>query len=65
MRHPDDQWDIVSSVGWTALMVAAGRAVETHRPQPLVEDPYAELFVARAAPRRCRRRRSRRGGAAR
>ncbi len=48
MRTPNDQWDIVSSVGWTALMVAAGRAVETHRPEPLVEDPYAELFVARA-----------------
>lgn len=48
MRTPNDQWDIVSSVGWTALMVAAGRAVETHRPDGLVEDPYAELFVARA-----------------
>ena len=29
-------------------MVAAGRAVESHRPAPLVEDPYAELFVQRA-----------------
>ena len=48
MRTPNDQWDIVSSVGWTALMVAAGRAVETHRPEPLVSDPYAELFIARA-----------------
>ncbi|WP_018335069.1 SAM-dependent methyltransferase [Actinomycetospora chiangmaiensis] len=48
MRTADDRWDIVSSVGWTALMVAAGRAVESHRPDPLVEDPYAELFVARA-----------------
>lgn len=48
MRTPNDQWDIVSSVGWTALMVAAGRAVETHRPEPLVEDPYAEMFIARA-----------------
>ena len=34
-------------------MVAAGRAVETHRPEPLVEDPYAELFVARAEWRAC------------
>ncbi|GAA4845033.1 class I SAM-dependent methyltransferase [Actinomycetospora corticicola] len=48
MRTANDRWDIVSSVGWTALMVAAGRAVESHRPDPLVDDPYAELFVQRA-----------------
>jgi hypothetical protein len=48
MRRADDQWDIASSVGWTALMVAAGRAVETHRADGLVDDPYAEDFVARA-----------------
>lgn len=29
-------------------MVAAGRAVETHRSDGLVNDPYAELFVAKA-----------------
>jgi methyltransferase (TIGR00027 family) len=48
MRTAHDQWDIASSVGWTALMVAAGRAVETHRADGLVDDPYAEDFVARA-----------------
>ena len=40
-----EQWDIVSSVGWTALMVAAGRAVETNRADGLVRDPWAERFV--------------------
>lgn len=48
MRTAGDQWDIVSSVGWTALMVCAGRAVETHRPDGLVDDPYAERLVRRA-----------------
>jgi methyltransferase (TIGR00027 family) len=48
MRTADDQWDIASSVGWTALMVAAGRAVETNRDDGLVDDPYAEDFLARA-----------------
>ncbi|MFF7031543.1 SAM-dependent methyltransferase [Streptomyces albidoflavus] len=36
-------------VGRTALMVAAARAIETHRPDALARDPYAEHFV-RAAP---------------
>lgn len=44
----NDQWDIVSSVGWTALMVTAGRAVDTRRPDRLVNDPFAERFVDRA-----------------
>lgn len=39
------QWDIVTGVGITALGVAAGRAMETHRPDGLVTDPYAEAFV--------------------
>ena len=46
MSVAHEQWDIVSSVGWTALMVAAGRAVETHRSDGLVRDPWAERFVA-------------------
>jgi methyltransferase (TIGR00027 family) len=44
------QWDIVTGVGLTALAVAAGRAMETHRPDGLVSDPYAEAFVRAAAP---------------
>lgn len=44
------QWDIVTGVGITALGVAAGRAMETHRPGGgLVTDPYAEAFVRAAA----------------
>lgn len=42
------QWDILSGVGITALLVAACRAIETHRPDSLVNDPYAEVFVAAA-----------------
>ncbi|MFD3523490.1 class I SAM-dependent methyltransferase [Streptomyces sp. NPDC058653] len=36
-------------VGVTALLVAAARAIETHRPDSLAQDVYAEHFV-RAAP---------------
>lgn len=36
-------------VGLTALMVAAARAIETHRPDCLARDEYAEHFV-KAAP---------------
>ncbi|MBX7434192.1 SAM-dependent methyltransferase [Mycobacterium sp. Y57] len=44
MRTGDDSWDITTSVGWTALFVAAARALEAHKPAPLAVDPYAELF---------------------
>lgn len=44
------EWDIVTGVGITALGVAAGRAMETHREGGLVSDPYAEAFVRAAAP---------------
>lgn len=45
-----EQWDVVSSVGLTALVVAAGRAVDTHREDGLISDPYAEAFVHAANP---------------
>ncbi|MFI7002394.1 class I SAM-dependent methyltransferase [Nocardia sp. NPDC050175] len=45
-RTEGDSWDIVRSVGATALGVAAARAVETERPDALVRDEYAALFVA-------------------
>ncbi|MFI2511511.1 SAM-dependent methyltransferase [Streptomyces sp. NPDC018972] len=38
-----------AGVGLTALLVAAARALETHRPDSLAQDAYAEHFV-RAAP---------------
>ncbi|MEU7141486.1 class I SAM-dependent methyltransferase [Nocardia sp. NPDC046473] len=45
MRAEGDSWDIVSSVGATALGIAAARAMETAKPDPLVRDEYAALFV--------------------
>ncbi|RAU92965.1 class I SAM-dependent methyltransferase [Mycolicibacter senuensis] len=44
MRSDDDSWDITTSVGSTALFVATARALEARKPDPLVVDPYAELF---------------------
>ncbi|WP_414166773.1 SAM-dependent methyltransferase [Streptoverticillium reticulum] len=46
----DQQWDIVSGIGITALAVAAARAVETSRPDALIQDPYAVRFVEEARP---------------
>ena len=48
MRTHDDTWDIKTSVGTTAVMVAAARAVETDRPDALIRDPYAKLLVTNA-----------------
>ncbi|UXA18262.1 class I SAM-dependent methyltransferase [Mycobacterium sp. SMC-4] len=48
LRTDDDTWDIASSVGATAVMVAAARAAETERPDPLIRDPYATLLVTHA-----------------
>jgi methyltransferase (TIGR00027 family) len=45
LRTHDDTWDIKTSVGSTAVMVAAARAVETERPDALIRDPYAKLLV--------------------
>ncbi|MCV7381389.1 SAM-dependent methyltransferase [Mycobacterium alsense] len=44
-RSDDDQWDIVSSVGYTALLVAGWRALHAASPRPLVRDEYAKLFI--------------------
>ncbi|MCV7445483.1 class I SAM-dependent methyltransferase [Mycobacterium paraense] len=48
LRTHDDTWDIKTSVGSTAVMVAAARAVETERPDPLIRDPYARMLVSNA-----------------
>lgn len=48
LRTNDDTWDIATSVGSTAVMVAAARAVETERDDPLIRDPYARVLVAGA-----------------
>jgi methyltransferase (TIGR00027 family) len=45
LRSHDDTWDIATSVGSTAVMVAAARASETDSADPLIRDPYARLLV--------------------
>lgn len=45
LRSDDDHWDIVSSVGYTALLVAGWRALHAVGPQPLVRDEYAKYFI--------------------
>lgn len=44
-RTDDDSWDVASSVGATATMVAAARALATKEPNPLIEDPFAAPLV--------------------
>ncbi len=44
-RTDNDSWDITQSVGATALGVAAARAAETASANPLINDPFAKLFV--------------------
>jgi methyltransferase (TIGR00027 family) len=46
LRSDDDHWDIVSSVGYTALLVAGWRALHAVSPHPLVRDEYAKVFIA-------------------
>ncbi len=48
VRTDDDTWDINESVGVTALGVAGGRAAETRSAHPLINDPYAQLFLEAA-----------------
>lgn len=44
-RTNNDTWDLASSVGATATMVAAGRARATRSEHPLIDDPFAEPLV--------------------
>lgn len=44
-RSDNDTWDLATSVGATATMVAAARAVATKADNPLINDPYAEPLV--------------------
>lgn len=45
MRSENDEWTITESVGVTALGVASSRAMETRRPDGLVDDPHAGSFL--------------------
>ncbi|HUH71284.1 MAG TPA: class I SAM-dependent methyltransferase [Mycobacterium sp.] len=44
-RTDDDSWEITESVGATALGVASARAAETRSENPLVSDPFAQVFL--------------------
>jgi methyltransferase (TIGR00027 family) len=44
-RFEGDTWDLASSVGVTATMVAAARAVASRADRPLIDDPFAEPLV--------------------
>ncbi len=44
-RTDNDTWDLATSVGATATMVAAARAIATNADQPLIEDRFAEPLV--------------------
>ncbi|MFN3006712.1 class I SAM-dependent methyltransferase [Mycolicibacterium wolinskyi] len=44
-RSDNDSWDLASSVGATATVVAAQRAIAARGPDPLIHDPYAEPLV--------------------
>jgi methyltransferase (TIGR00027 family) len=44
-RSSDDSWDLATSVGATATLVAACRALASRGPQPLIDDRFAEPLV--------------------
>jgi methyltransferase (TIGR00027 family) len=44
-RTDADSWDVASSVGATATMVAAARARASKEPNPLIVDPFAAALV--------------------
>lgn len=48
MRNDHDSWDIKTSVGATALFVAAARGLAAQQPQALAVDEYAEVFCRAA-----------------
>jgi methyltransferase (TIGR00027 family) len=49
-RTDNDSWEITESVGSTALGVAAARAAETVSANPLIQDPFAQVFLDAAGP---------------
>lgn len=44
-RSHNDSWDLKTSVGATATLVAAARAVASRQPDPVIRDPFAEVLV--------------------
>jgi methyltransferase (TIGR00027 family) len=47
-RTDNDTWEITESVGATALGVAAARAADTESEHPLIDDPFARVFLEAA-----------------
>jgi methyltransferase (TIGR00027 family) len=45
VRTESDSWDLATSVGATATMVAAQRALAAAGPHPLIDDPFAAPLV--------------------
>ncbi len=45
LRSAGDSWDLATSVGATATMVAAARAMASRDQRRLVDDPFAEPLV--------------------
>jgi methyltransferase (TIGR00027 family) len=45
LRSPGDSWDLASSVGATATMVAAARALASREPDAIINDPFAAPLV--------------------
>ncbi|WIM87427.1 class I SAM-dependent methyltransferase [Candidatus Mycobacterium wuenschmannii] len=45
VRTDNDSWEITESVGATALGVASARAAETESADPLINDPFARVFL--------------------
>jgi methyltransferase (TIGR00027 family) len=45
VRTDNDTWDLASSVGATATMVAAARVMASRADDPLIDDPFAEPLV--------------------
>src|ERR1700693_4974382 len=44
-RTDNDTWDLATSVGATATMVAAARAIATKAENPLIDDRFADPLV--------------------
>ena len=44
-RSHGDTWDIATSVGATAVMVASARAAETASERPLIRDEFAQMLI--------------------
>ncbi|MGH3597749.1 MAG: class I SAM-dependent methyltransferase [Mycobacterium sp.] len=49
VRSDGDEWDIVSGVGYTALLVAGWRALHACSSEPLARDEYAKHFITASA----------------